>query len=164
MSKLAALTLLLSILHGCASTEQRRSNIERDISEMYSAHYSAEIQQFFVEEAINAGVKKIRAMKPSEKRPSSNKNEIIGCARVNLHNKLVLIEVNQPLCLMPAHLAHEIAHIGSNCGAHDDIFYSYNFKIAKRYQERFPNAATRQWFAPVQSVANVKAIYTNGAC
>jgi hypothetical protein len=65
---------------------------------------------------------------------------------------------------MPAHLAHEIAHIGSNCGAHDDVFYGYNFKIAKRYEERFPNAATRQWFAPVQSVANVKAIYTNGAC
>ena len=109
MRILVALTMILTLLHGCASTEQRRSNIERDISEMYSTHYSAEIQRFFVEEAINAGVRKIRAMKPSEKRPSSNKNEIIGCARVNLDSKVVLIEVNQPLCLMPAHLAHEIA-------------------------------------------------------
>ena len=164
MSKLAALTIILALLQGCASTEQTRNNIERDISEMYSTHYSAEIQHFFVEEAINAGVREIRAMKSSDKRPASNKNEIINCARVNLHSKSVLIEVNRPLCLMPAHLAHEIAHIGSNCGDHDEVFYRYNFKIAKRYEERFPNAATRQWFAPVQSVANVKAIYTNGAC
>ena len=164
MSKLIALIILLPLFNGCASIEQQRSNIERDISEMYSAHYSEEIRQFFIEEAVRAGVKTIRPMKPSDKRPSSNKNEIIGCAYANIQSKLILIEVNQPLCLKPAHLAHEIAHIGSNCGAHDDIFYSYNFKIATRYEERFPNAATRLWFAPLQSVANVKAIYTNGAC
>lgn len=164
MNKIIALTTTLSLLIGCVSLERQRSKIENNISEMYSAHYSEKIQQFFVEEAVKAGVKTIRAMKPSEKRPSSNKNEIIGCAYVNIPSKLILIEVNQPLCLKPAHLAHEIAHIGSNCGAHDDTFYSYNFKIAKRYEERFSNAATRQWFAPVQSVANVKAIYTNGKC
>ena len=164
MKKFVALITFSFLLIGCASLEQQRRNIESDISEMYSAHYSEEIQQFFIEEAVNAGVKTIRAMKPSEKRPSSNKNEIVGCAYVNIPSKTILIEVNQPLCLKPAHLAHEIAHIGSNCGAHDDIFYGYNFKIAMRYEKRFSNAATRQWFAPVQSVANVKAIYTNGEC
>jgi hypothetical protein len=164
MNNLIILFASLFTLNGCVSIEQQRINIENDISEMYSAHYSEEIQQFFVEEAVSAGVKTIRAMKSSEKRPSSNKNEIIGCAYAITHRKLILIEVNLPLCVKPSHLAHEIAHIGSNCGAHDDIFYSYYFKIAKRYEETFPNAATRQWFAPVQSVANVKAIYTNGKC
>jgi len=122
------------------------------------------MQQFFVEEAINAGVKTIRAMKPSDKRPQSNKYEIVGCASANVRKKLILIEVNQPLCVKPAHLAHEIAHIGSNCGYHDDIFYNYNFKIAKRYEKEFPNPVTRKWFVPVQDVGNVSAIYRNGRC
>ena len=156
--------MFLVILSGCVSVEQQPSNIGSDIAEVYSTHYSKEIQQFFVEEAVNAGVKTIRAMKPSEELPKSNKNEIGGCAYAYTQAKLILIEINQPLCLKLGHLAHEIAHIGSNCGAHDDTFYAYNFKIAKRYQQRFPDATTRQWFAPVQSVANVAAIYTNGRC
>jgi len=164
MNNIIILIASLSTMTGCVSIEQQRINIENDIAEMYSEHYSEEIQQFFVEESVNAGVKTISAMKPSDKRPSSNNNEIIGCAYANTRSKLILIEVNQPLCLKPAHLAHEIAHIGSNCGAHNNVFYSYNFKIAKRYEEKFPNASTRQWFAPVQSVANVAAIYTNGKC
>jgi len=166
MNNLAILLTSLAILSGCASVEQQRTNIESDIAEVYSAHYSKEIHQFFVEESVNAGIKTIRAMKPSEKRPQSNKNEIIGCASADTRRKLILIEINQPLCLKPAHLAHKIAHIGSNGGAHDNIFYNYNynFKIAKRYEEKFPNAVTRKWFAPVQSVANVAAIYTNGKC
>lgn len=154
----------LIMLGGCVSVEQKRTNIENNIVKVYSAHYSEEIQQFFVEEAVNAGVKAIRAMKPSEKQPRTNKNEIVGCAYADTRRKLILIEVNQPVCLKLAHLAHEIAHIGSNCGAHDDIFYKYNFKIAKRYEEQFPNATTRKWFAPVQSVGNVAAIYRNGEC
>jgi len=164
MNNLAISLTSLAILSGCASVGQQRTNIESDIAEVYSAHYSKEIQQFFVEEAVNVGVKTIRAMKPSEKQPQSNKNEIVGCAYASIRRKLILIEINQPLCLKPSHLAHEIAHIGSNCGAHDNIFYNYNFKIAKRYEEKFPNAVTRKWFAPVQSVANVAAIYTNGKC
>ena len=164
MNNLAVSITSLVILSGCISVEQQRINIKNDIAEIYSAHYSEEIQQFFVEAAVNAGVKNIRAMKPSEKRPQSNKYEIVGCAYANVRRKLILIEVNQPLCVKLAALAHEIAHIGSNCGAHDDIFYRYNFKIAKRYEEKFPEATTRKWFAPVQSVANVAAIYRNGRC
>ena len=161
---LGSVASLLLFLTGCASTGQQSSSVERDITEMYAEHYTAEMRQFFIEEALSAGVQGVRAMQPSDVRPSSNKNEIVGCARVNLRQRIVLIEVDQPLCLRPDHLAHEIAHIGSNCGAHDEIFYRYNFEIAKRYEKRFPNAATRQWFAPVQSVANVKAIYSNGSC
>ena len=164
MNNLTACIAFLVVLSGCVSVEQQRINLENDIAKVYSTHYSKEIQQFFVEEAVTAGVKTIRAMKPSEKEPKSNKNEIVGCAYAYISSKTILIEINQPLCLKLGHLAHEIAHIGSNCGAHDDIFYAYNFKIAKRYQQRFPIAATRQWFAPVQSVANVAAIYTNGGC
>ena len=164
MNNLAVSITSLVILSGCVSVEQQRMSIENDIAEVYSAHYSKEIQQFFVEEAVNAGVKTIRAMKVSEKRPQSNKYEIVGCASASVRNKLILIEINQPLCLKLGALAHEIAHIGSNCGVHDDIFHNYNFKIAKRYEEKFPNATTRTWFAPVQSVANVAAIYRNGTC
>ena len=164
MNNLVVSIISLVILNGCVSAEQQRMAIENNIAEVYFAHYNQEIQQFFVEEAVNAGVKTIRAMKPSEKRPKSNKNEIVGCAYADTRSKLILIEVNQSLCVKPSHLAHEIAHIGSNCGAHDDVFYKYNFKIAKRYEERFPNATTRKWFAPVQSVANVSAIYRNGRC
>ncbi len=127
-------------------------------------YYSKEILEFFIEEATTAGVRTIRAMKPSDIRPQSNKNEMVGCAYAVTGRKLIMIEINQPRCLKLSALAHEIAHIGSNCGAHDNIFYNYNFKIAKRYEEKFPNATTRKWFAPVQSVANVAAIYTNGRC
>jgi len=158
------LVLLLVILSGCVSIEQQRMNIKNDIAEVYSAHYSKEIQQFFVEEAVNAGVKTIRAMKPSEIRPKTTKNEIVGCAYANRWSKLILIEVNQPLCVKLGHLAHEIAHIGSNCDGHNDVFYKYNFKIAKRYEEKFPNATKRKWWSPVQSVANVAAIYRNPWC
>ncbi len=164
MNNITVLVLFLFTFSGCASVKQQRVNIESNIAEIYSSHYSEEIQQFFIEEAINAGVKTIRAMKPSEKRPSSNKNEIIGCAYADIRRKLILIEVNQPLCTKLSHLAHEIAHIGSNCGAHDNVFYKYNFAIAKRYETEFPDATTRKWFAPVQSVANVEAIYRNGNC
>ena len=164
MSNFTLIVTFFLTLGGCASVERQRENIESNIAEIYSTHYSEEIQQFFVEEAINADVRTIRAMKPSEKRPSSNKNEIVGCAYADIRRKLILIEVNQPLCTKPSHLAHEIAHIGSNCGAHDNVFYKYNFAIAKRYETKFPNAVTRKWFAPVQSVANVEAIYRNGSC
>ncbi len=164
MNNFIVLVSLLLTLSGCVSVEQQRVNIESNIAEVYTVHYSEEIQQFFIEEAINAGVRTIRAMKPSEKRQSSNKNEIVGCAYADIWRKLILIEVNQPLCTKLSHLAHEIAHIGSNCGAHDSVFYKYNFAIAKRYEAEFPNAATRKWFAPVQSVANVEAIYRNGSC
>jgi len=164
MNNTPGIVLCLLTLSGCVSVEQQRANIENNIAEIYSSQYSEEIQQFFVAEAINAGVKTIRAMEPSEKHPSSNKNEIIGCAYADIRRKLILIEIEQPLCTKISHLAHEIAHIGSNCGAHDKVFYKYNFAIAKRYETEFPIAATRKWFAPVQSVANVEAIYTNGKC
>jgi hypothetical protein len=164
MSKLTVLLAFLLILSGCVSVEQQRVNIESNIDEIYSTHYSEEIRQFFIEEAINAGVNTIRAMKQSEKHPSSNKNEIVGCAYADIRRKLILIEVNQPLCIKLSHLAHEIAHIGSSCGAHDNVFYKYNFALARRYETEFPNATTRKWFAPVQSVANVEAIYKNGSC
>ena len=164
MNNTPRIVLCLLTLSGCVSVEQQRVNIENNIAEIYSSQYSVEIQQFFVAEAINAGVKTIRAMEPSEKRPSSNKNEIIGCAYADIRRKLILIEIEQPLCTKISHLAHEIAHIGSNCGAHDNVFYKYNFAIAKRYEAEFPNAVTRKWFAPVQSVANVEAIYRNGSC
>ncbi len=164
MNNFSVLVIFLLTLSGCVSVEQQRMSIESNIAEIYSTHYSEEIQQFFIEEAMNADVRTIRAMKPSEKRPSSNKNEIIGCAYADIRRKLILIEVKQPLCTKLSALAHEIAHIGSNCGAHDNVFYKYNYAIARRYEANFPNAATRKWFAPVQSVANVEAIYRNGSC
>jgi hypothetical protein len=80
MNNLAASIAFLVILSGCVSVEQQRINLENDIAKVYSTDYSKEIEQFFVEEAVTAGVKTIRAMKPSEKPPKSNKNEIVGCA------------------------------------------------------------------------------------
>jgi len=151
------------MLVGCVSTEKRQSNIESDIAEIYS-DYSSEIQHFFAEEAFNAGVQEIRAMKPSEKRPPVNEYEGVGCAYGIWGRKLILIEINQPRCVLLSVLAHEISHIGSKCGAHNDVFYKYNFGVAKRYQERFPSAAKRRWFAPVQDVASVAAIYRSEGC
>lgn len=142
---------------------QHRMNIERDIAEIYS-DYSNEIQQFFVEEAINAGVKTIRAMKPSDKIPVVNPYQIIDCAYASWRRKLVVIEVNRPLCVKLNHLAHEIAHVGSKCGGHNDVFYKYNYAIARRYEKQFPNATKRKWFAPVQSVGNVATIYRSKEC
>jgi hypothetical protein len=46
--------------------EQHRMNIETDIAEVYP-DYSGEIRQFFLEEAINAGLRKIRTLQPSDK-------------------------------------------------------------------------------------------------
>lgn len=85
-------------MSGCASVEKQRLNIESDIAEVYS-DYSSEIQQFFVEEAIKAGVKTIRAMKQSEIREPVHPNEIQGCAYGSWQRKLILIEVNTPLCV-----------------------------------------------------------------
>ncbi len=151
------------MLVGCVSTVKRQSNIESDIAEIYF-EYSSEIQQFFVEEAFNAGVEEIRAMKPSEKRPPVNEYEGVGCAYGIWGRKLILIEIDQPRCVLLSVLAHEISHIGSKCGAHNNVFYKYNFGVARRYQERFPNASTRMWFAPVQDVASVAAIYRSEGC
>lgn len=142
---------------------QRRMKIERDIAEIYS-DYSSEIQQFFAEEAFNAGVKEIRALKPSEKRTPVHKNEGVGCAYGMWRRKLILIEINQPRCVLLSVLAHEISHIGSKCNGHNDHFYKYNSLVAKRYEEQLPNAVKRKWFAPVQDVASVAAIYWSKEC
>lgn len=142
---------------------QHRKNIERDIAEIYS-HYSSEIQQFFVEEAINAGVTTIRAMKPSDKMPVVHPNQIVDCAFASIRRKQVVIEVNKPLCVKLSHLAHEIAHVGSKCGGHNDVFYKYNYAIARRYEEQIPNPIERKWFAPVQDVGSVEAIYRTKEC
>jgi hypothetical protein len=142
---------------------QHRVNIERDIAEIYS-DYSNEIQQFFVEEAINAGVEKIRAMEPSDKAPVVDPYQVKDCATADWRRKLVVIEVNKPLCVKLVHLAHEIAHVGSKCNRHNNVFYKYKYAIARRYQDRFPNAANRRWFAPVQDVGNIQAIYRTKEC
>ena len=142
---------------------QHRKNIERDIAEIYS-DYSNEIQQFFVKEAIIAGVTTIRAMKPSDKRPVVHPNQMIDCAFASFRRKLVVIEVNQPRCLNLNHLAHEIAHVGSKCGGHNDVFYKYNFAIARRYERKISNPIERKWFAPVQDVGSVEAIYRTKEC
>ena len=159
------LTFIVAIilLAGCVSIEKQRADIERDIAVIYS-DYNNEIRQFFVEEAVKADVRTIRAMKQSEKLQPVHPNEIQGCAYGFWKRKLILIEVNQPLCLKLGHLAHEIAHVGSKCSAHNDTFYRYNFAIAKRYEAHFPNATKRRWFSPVQSVANVAAIYRSDGC
>lgn len=163
MERLSFLMIFLFLGNGCVSVERQRMDIESDIALIYS-DYSDEIQQFFIDEAVDAGVRTIRAMKPSEKQTPIHPNEIQGCAYGFWQQKLILIEVNEPLCMKLGHLAHEIAHIGSNCGAHNDIFYKYNFGIAKRYEKAFPDATKRKWFAPVQSVANVAAIYRSEGC
>ena len=147
----------------CVSMDQQRSSIQRDIAAIYS-DYDEEIREFFVEEAVRAGVKTIRPMQPSEILPVTNPNEIPGCAYALKDQKLILIEIEKPLCVKLDHLAHEIAHIGSNCSGHNNVFYKYNYAIAQRYEQRFPNAGTRRWFAPVQSVANVEAIYQSPNC
>ena len=155
--------LVLSTLVSCATVGQQRQSIESDIAEIYSS-YSNEIRQFFIEEAIQAGVEKIRPLNPEDIPPRANPNEISGCAYAFVDRKLIVIEIEKPLCVKIDHLAHEISHIGSNCSGHNDIFYKYNFAVAKRYEERFPNAAKRKWFAPVQSVASVSAIYRSDEC
>jgi hypothetical protein len=142
---------------------QHRADIERDIAEIYS-DFSYEIQQFFVEEAINAGVNTIRAMKPSDKIQVVHPNQIVDCAFADWRRKLIVINVNKPLCVKLDHLAHEIAHVGAKCSGHNDVFYKYNYAIAKRYEKQFPNAGKRRWFAPVQNVGNVEAIYRTKEC
>ncbi len=140
-----------------------RIKIEREIAEIYS-DYSDEIQQFFVNEAIKAGVKTIRAMKPSDRRPVIHPNEAKACAYGYWRRKLVIIEVNQPRCLNLNHLAHEISHVGSKCHGHSNVFYKYNYAIARRYEKKVPNPIKRKWFAPVQDVGSVEAIYQNKEC
>ncbi|MGI9318488.1 MAG: hypothetical protein ACR2QW_14250 [bacterium] len=142
---------------------QHRRNIERDIAEIYS-DYSIEIQQFFVEEAINAGVEKIRAMKPSDRAPVVHPYQVKDCATADWRRKVVVIEVNKPLCMKLVALSHEIAHVGSKCHRHNDVFYKYKYAIAGRYEERFPDAANRRWFAPVQDTGNIEAIYRTKEC
>ncbi|NKB64144.1 MAG: hypothetical protein GKR95_20450 [Gammaproteobacteria bacterium] len=164
MKNLIIIIAFQIMLSGCVSVEQRKKNIESDIAELYSAHLSAEIQEFFVEESVNAGVKAIRAMKPSDVLPPTNEYEMVGCAYGFKNSKLILIEVSRPNCITPSVLAHEISHIGANCSAHNDHFYKYNWKIAERYQNRFPDATKRKWFAPVQSVGNISAIYRSEGC
>lgn len=163
MTRILITIVVAASLISCVSVEQQRNNIERDIAEIYS-DYSSEIQQFFAGEAFNAGVKEIRAMKPSEKRPPVNEYEGVGCAYGIWRRKLILIEINQPRCVLLSVLAHEISHIGSKCNGHNDHFYKYNSLVAKRYEEQFPNAVKRKWFAPVQDVASVAAIYRSKEC
>lgn len=164
MHKVTILVVSIFILTGCVSLEQQKSNVKSDIYEVYSNLYEAEILEFFVDEAVEAGVRKIRKMKPSDVLETTNENEMVGCAYGFKNSKTILIEVDQPRCVTLATLAHEISHIGSNCNAHNDIFYKYNFAVAKRYEEKFPNASKRKWFAPVQDVANVAAIYRSEGC
>ena len=152
------------ILTSCVSLEQQEPNVEQDIYEIYSDLYDEEILQFYVDEAIKAGVRKIRKMKPSDVLQPTNEYELVGCAYGFKKSKTILIEVEEPRCVALATLAHEISHIGSNCSAHNDVFYKYNFAVAKRYEEKFPNASKRKWFAPVQDVANVAAIYRSEGC
>jgi hypothetical protein len=142
---------------------QHRAKIEKDIAENYSDH-SSETQQFFVDEAIKAGVKTIRAMKPSDRRPVTHPYESKACAYGYWRRKLVIIEVNQPRRLNLNHLAHEISHIGSKCHGHSNVFYKYNYAIARRYEKHIPNPIERKWFAPVQDVGSVEAIYRNKEC
>lgn len=164
MNKLGIFFLSILTLPGCVSLEQQRENVEQDIYAIYSNLYDDEILQFFVEEAVEAGVRQVRKMQPSDILTPVNENEISGCAYALSNSKAILIEVDKPLCVKLAHLAHEISHIGSNCYGHNDVFYKYNFGVAKRYQDKFPNAVKRKWFAPVQDVANVAAIYRSENC
>ena len=154
----------LIVLSGCVSVEKQRSNIESNISEIYSSHFNKEIQQFYTEEAVSAGVKTIRAMKPYEKAPLTYRDDIVRCGFVDLWSKAVIIEVNEPRCLSLYHLAHEIAHIGSKCIGHNDVFYKYSIALVKRYEKKFPNAATRKWFAPVQDVTHFSTMLRDEHC
>ena len=142
---------------------QHRAKIEKDIAEIYSDH-SSETQQFFIDEAIKAGVETIRAMKPSDRMPVIHPFEGKACAYGIWRRKLVIIEMNQPRCLNLHHLAHEISHIGSKCHGHNNVFYKYNYAIARRYEKQIPNPVERKWFAPVQDVGSVEAIYRNKEC
>jgi len=164
MHKVAILVVSILILTSCVSVEQQKSNVKRDIYEIYSSLYEEEILQFFVDEAFEAGVRKVRKMKPSDVLQPTNEYEMVGCAYGFKNSKTILIEVEQPRCVTLGTLAHEISHIGSKCSAHNDVFYKYNFAVAKRYEENFPNASKRKWFAPVQDVANVAAIYRSEGC
>ena len=162
--RLPILAMLVFVLASCASAEKQPPNVERDIREIYASLYDEEILQFFIDEAIRAGVKKIRKMEPSDILEPVNEYEMIGCAYGFKRSKTILIEVEQPRCVTLATLAHEISHIGAQCSAHNDVFYKYNSALAKRYEESFPDAAKRGWFAPVQDVANVAAIYRSEGC
>jgi len=164
MSNISIIIVSIIVLTGCVSLEQQKANLYRDMSNVYSDLYEEEIIQFFVDEAIQAGVKKIRRMQPSDILPPVNEYEIVGCGYALKKSKTILIEVAKPLCVKLNGLAHEISHIGSNCSGHNDVFYNYNFEVAKRYKNRFPNAAKRKWFDPVQDVANVAAIYRSERC
>jgi hypothetical protein len=44
------------------------------------------------------------------------------------------------------------------------VFYKYNYAIARRYEKHIPNPIERKWFAPVQDVGSVEAIYRNKEC
>ena len=164
MFRFSVVLAVVMSLSACASLERQRASVERDLFGIYANLYDEETLRFFVDEAVSAGVKRIRKMEASDVREPVNEYEMVGCAYGFKNSKTILIEVDQPRCVTLATLAHEIAHIGANCSAHNAVFYRYNYAVARRYEEKFPDASTRNWFSPVQDVANVAAIYRSEGC
>ena len=162
--QIPVLAFLVLIFTSCASLERQQARVERDIHAIYANLYADDILQFYVDEAVRAGVRSVRKMEPADVLKPVNEYEMAGCAYGFKSSKTILIQVDQPRCVTLATLAHEISHIGANCSAHNDVFYQYNFALAKRYQDSFPDASTRHWFSPVQDVANVAAIYRSEGC
>lgn len=102
---------------------------------------SEEMRRFFSEEAADAGVLKIRAMRDHEK-PTKKKHQAqTGCGRAIRKTKEILIDAERKNCINLANLAHEIAHFPAKdqgCRGHGDLFYEINEGIAQRFVAKFP--------------------------
>ena len=147
--------LAFVLISGC-TREQRVEWRYDDLAMFVDAGVidSEEMRRFFAEEAADAGVMKIRAMKEAEK-PKRKKHPLqTGCGRALRKSRHVLINTDRKSCINLANLAHEIAHIPAiarGCGGHGPLFYEINEEIAERFEAKFPG---KNWgrHSPVERV------------
>ena len=126
------------VLTGRAATLYRDLAMFHDVGEMTDSAQRA----FFAREAASAGVRRIRAMKESEK-PKRLVGAQTGCGRATIRGRQIIIDVDRRMCINVHNLAHEIAHVAvfkDRCFGHGDRFYRANYRIAARFDAAFPGA------------------------
>ena len=99
-----------------------------------------EYVEYIARHAASFGVKRIRAMKQSEK-PNSLTGGATGCGRAIEKTGEIIIDVDRDWCFRLPGLFHEMAHISmfrQNCRGHGDRFYRENYRLALQFQQTFP--------------------------
>ncbi|MGH1482604.1 MAG: hypothetical protein ACRBM6_28465 [Geminicoccales bacterium] len=138
LAPLAIFTLL-----SCSPTVDTSTSLQNDLAMFVDAGAikSEEMRRFFTDEAVDAGVLKIRAMRNHEKPTEKKRRAQTGCGRAIQKTKEILIDVERKNCINLANLAHEIAHFPAKeqgCRGHGDLFYEINEGIAQRFVAKFP--------------------------